>query len=100
MFFIKGYIILIRGEQIMSRDNISGVKGNNFITSIFLIPGKVIQWFMYMSVGSQKGYGKVRQQTRMARSPLMCFFYSILSWGGLIFYFLYEYQMLHPEFYN
>ena len=43
----------------MSRDNISGAKGNNFIISIFLIPGKVIQWFMYMTVGSQKGYGKV-----------------------------------------
>ena len=84
----------------MSRDNISGAKGNNFIISIFLIPGKVIQWFMYMTVGSQKGYGKVRQQTRMARSPILCFFYSLLSWGGLIFYLLYEKKMLPLEFYN
>ena len=84
----------------MSRDNISGAKGNNFIISIFLIPGKVIQWFMYMTVGSQKGYGKVRQQTRMARSPILCFFYSLLSWGGLIFYLLYETQMLPIEFYQ
>ena len=84
----------------MSRDNISGAKGNNFIISIFLIPGKVIQWFMYMNVGSQKGYGKVRQQTRMAKSPILCFFYSLLSWGGLIFYLLYETQMLPIEFYQ
>ena len=84
----------------MSRDNISGAKGNNFIISIFLIPGKVIQWFMYITVGSKKGYGNVRQQTRIARSPILCFFYSFLSWGGLIFYLLYENQMLPTEFYN
>jgi hypothetical protein len=28
----------------MSRDNISGVKGNNFITSIFLIPGDIFRY--------------------------------------------------------
>jgi len=75
----------------MARDNISGIKSNNVIISIFLIPGKIIQWIMYMTIGSAKGYAAVRQQTRMARSPIICFFYSFLSWGALIFYLLANY---------
>ena len=74
------------GEALMARDNISGVTTSNKILYVFLIPGKVWQWFMYMSVGSVKGYGGVRQQTRLARSPIMTYVYSILAWLGIIIY--------------
>lgn len=73
----------------MGRDNLAGTKGG-IIKRIFLSPGKVIQWFMYMSVGSVKGYGKVREQTRLARSPVMTWVYSIFSWwvvAEVIFFF-------------
>ena len=54
----------------MARDNIAGTKGG-FLTTLFLLPGAIIQWFMYMSVGNIKGYSKVRAQTRWARSPVI-----------------------------
>ena len=63
----------------MGRDNIADTKGG-FLKRTFLIPGKVIQWFMYMGVGTVKGYGKVRAQTRKARSPFFTWFYSIIAW--------------------
>jgi len=50
----------------MAKDNISGAKSSGMIGTLFLMPGKVIQWCMYMSVGNVKGYGMVRQQTRLA----------------------------------
>ena len=68
----------------MVRDNISGVKSSGIIESLFLMPGKVIQWCMYMGVGNTKGYGKVRQQTRLSRSPIMTYVYSFFVWAGLI----------------
>jgi len=52
------------------RDNIAGTQGG-IGKRIFLAPGKVIQWVNYMSVGSVKGYAKVRAQTRKARSPFL-----------------------------
>ena len=67
----------------MGRDNLAGTKGG-IIKRTFLIPGKVIQWVMYMSVGSVKGYGKVREQTRLARSPVMTWVYSIFSWWVVV----------------
>lgn len=71
----------------MGRDNIAGATGGIF-KSFFLIPGKVIQWFMYMGVGSVKGYGKVRAQTRLARSPFMTWVYSFAGWFGIIYFAL------------
>jgi hypothetical protein len=64
----------------MGRDNIAGTKGG-ILKTLFLLPGMIIQWFMYVSVGGVKGYGKVREQTRLARSPLMTWVYSIGAWG-------------------
>tara|TARA_B110000196_G_scaffold299890_1_gene292843 strand:+ start:73 stop:345 length:273 start_codon:yes stop_codon:yes gene_type:complete len=77
----------------MARDNIAGAKKGGIIKNIFLFPGKVWQWIMYMTVGNAKGYGKVRQRTRLARSPFMTFVYSmvfwlVVAWLGLEFYFL------------
>ena len=71
----------------MARDNIAGIKKSGIIKNIFLFPGKVWQWIMYMSIGSVKGYGGVRQQTRLARSPLMTYVYSLIFWliiGGIL----------------
>ena len=63
----------------MARDNIAGISPG-ILKRLFLFPGMVIQWVMYMSVGNTKGYGMVRQQTRLARSPFMTYVYSILAW--------------------
>jgi len=76
----------------MASDNISGVKSSGLL-GVFLFPGKVWQWVMYMSVGSVKGYGKVRAQTRIARSPIMTWAFSLISWpliAFLIFAFIIE----------
>ena len=81
----------------MASDNIAGTKGG-IIKRTFLSPGKVIQWVNYMTVGSVKGYGKVRQQTRLARSPFMTWVYSIIFWWvvvEVIFFFLINGQGLY-----
>ena len=72
----------------MGRDNIAGVR-RGFFKTLILFPGMIIQWVMYMFVGKVKGYGMVRQQTRLSRSPFMTWVYSIGAWGYLI-YFLIE----------
>ena len=64
----------------MASDNIAGVKGGGIGKTLFLLPGRIIQWCMYMGVGKVKGYGKVRAQTRLARSPLMTYVYSLGVW--------------------
>jgi hypothetical protein len=69
----------------MGRDNIAGVRGG-FFKTLILFPGMTIQWVMYMSVGKVKGYGMVRQQTRLSRSPFMTWVYSIAAWGCLIYF--------------
>jgi len=69
----------------VARDNISGIKKAGIIKNIFLAPGKAWQWIMYMTVGNVKGYGKVRTQTRLARSPLMTYVYSTIFWIALYF---------------
>ena len=47
-----------------------------------------MQWVMYMSVGKVKGYGMVRQQTRLARSPFMTWVYSIVGWFMILYFIL------------
>ena len=71
----------------MASDNIAGTTTKGSL-GIFLFRGKVWQWFMYMGVGSVKGYGNVRAQTRMARSPIMTWVYSIIVW--LVAFFLWD----------
>ena len=72
----------------MASDNIAGTTTKGLL-GIFLFPGKVWQWIMYMGVGSVKGYGNVRAQTRMARSPIMTWVYSIIVWL-VAFFFLWD----------
>ena len=69
----------------MGRDNISGASGG-IIKTVFLFPGKVIQWLMYMFV-SGKRFGGLTQQTRLSRSPIITYLISAVLWF-LIFYFL------------
>jgi len=68
----------------VARDNIAGIKKGGIIKNTFLAPGKVIQWINYMTVGQAKGYGKVRTQTRLSRSPLMTYVYSTIFWLGML----------------
>ena len=80
----------------MGRDNIAGIKKGGIIKHTFLATGKAIQWISFMTVGQAKGYGKVRTQTRLSRSPLMTYVYSMVfwlgvAWLGLEFYFLETY---------
>jgi len=77
----------------MVSDNISGAKGGALI-SLFLLPGKIWQWLMYMGVGSLKGYGQVRAQTRLARSTIMTWVYSLICWLGLAAYI---YSLSNPS---
>jgi hypothetical protein len=80
----------------MGRDNIGGATGG-IVKTLFLIPGKIIQWVMYMSVGKVKGYGMVRQQTRLARSPFMTWVYSFLAWLMIIYFVLAETGVIPTE---
>ena len=68
----------------MASDNIAGVSRRGWLAA-FLAPGRVIQWLNYMLVGNLKGYAKVQQQTRLARSPFMTWVYSIGFYFFLIF---------------
>ena len=69
----------------VARDNIAGIKKGGIIKNTFLAPGKAIQWINYMTVGQAKGYGKVRTQTRLSRSPFMTYVYSTMAWLGMLF---------------
>jgi hypothetical protein len=72
-------------EGSMTSDNIAG-RSYTGLLRVFLLPGQVIQWLMYMTVGNTRGYGKVRQQTRLARSPIMKWVYSPLFWLWVVVY--------------
>lgn len=65
-----------------SRDNIGGNQGGLFV-SLFLFPGMILQWGMYVLVAGER-YGAVREQTRLARSPLMTWVFSAVFWLLLI----------------
>ena len=81
----------------MARDNIAGIKGG-FLKKLFLLPGMIIQWIMYMSVGELR-YGKLRQNTRLARSPFMTWVFSLMVWGylGLTVYETEDLQAYFPN---
>lgn len=70
----------------MTSDNIAGISGS-VLKKLYLFPGMVIQWGMYLSVGS-KSYSQVREQTRLARSPFMTFVYSSMFWLAITAFFL------------
>jgi hypothetical protein len=50
-----------------------------------LLPGVVIQWFLYMFPGG--GFGRVVSNTRTARSPLMTYYYSAAFYGFVVLLF-------------
>ena len=54
--------------------------GRGLFKMLILFPGMIIQWVIYMFVGKVKGYGMVRQQTRLSRSPFMKWVCSIGAW--------------------
>jgi hypothetical protein len=70
----------------MASDNIAGISGG-ILKRIYLFPGMVIQWAMYVSVGA-KSYGQVREQTRLSRSPLMTFVYATMAWLAIACFLL------------
>ena len=57
-----------------SRDNIPGITLDR-PWKYLLIPGVVIQWFMYMN--PRRGYAGVARSSRRARSPIMTYCYSV-----------------------
>jgi hypothetical protein len=61
-----------------SRDNIPGHSGGHWVLRVFLFPGTVIQWVLYMTPTGN--YARVRGQTRHARSPLMTIVFSSGFW--------------------
>lgn len=70
----------------MVSDNIPQISGG-ILVKFILLPGLIFQWLIYMgltNVGSGRGYAKVRSQTRISRSPIMTWVYSIAAWGVLI----------------
>jgi len=56
-----------------SRDNIPGMVLDRS-WKFLLVPGVVIQWFMYMN--PQRGMSGVARTSRRARSPIMTYVYS------------------------
>lgn len=69
----------------MASDNIAETSASG-LKLVFLAPGMVIQWFNYMFVGNLKTYGKVREQTRLSRSPIMTWVYAIAFWAVVLFF--------------
>lgn len=64
------------------RDNLPGISLDKPWKYV-LIPGVVLQWWMYMNPG--RGFHGLVVSARTARSPLMTYFLSAAFWIGLIF---------------
>jgi hypothetical protein len=67
------------------RDNISGIDygSTNIIARIFLTPGLIIQWFLYIFGGFTKTYTSFRVATRISRSPIFAYLLAFVFWVGL-----------------
>jgi hypothetical protein len=63
------------------RDNLSGTSFDKPWKYV-LVPGMVIQWWMYMNPG--RGFHGLAVSARTARSPLMTYILSGMFWIGLI----------------
>lgn len=68
----------------VSRDNIPGVRPRSMLVRLFLLPGMVWQWTLYVG---QLGLTRAQslRNTRMARSPFMTWVYSIIFWAFVAF---------------
>jgi hypothetical protein len=64
-----------------SRDNIPGIILDR-PWKFLLIPGVVIQWFMYMN--PQRGFQGIARTSRRARSPILTYCYSVTFYIGVI----------------
>jgi len=67
----------------MSRDRLDGSEKKRLVVELILLPGRLILWLGYMFPGN--GYGKVRQSSRHARSPIMTLIYALIFWFGLVY---------------
>jgi hypothetical protein len=63
------------------RDNLPGVSLDKPWKYI-LIPGVVLQWWIYMNPG--RGFHGLAVSARTAKSPLMAYILSAVFWIGLI----------------
>jgi hypothetical protein len=68
----------------MVSDNLSGIKDTSLKQTIFLAPGRLIQWCMYMGFGEFSKKGNIFENRRKARSPLLTYFYSFAVWAGFL----------------
>ena len=68
----------------MPSDNLSGIKDTSLKQTIFLAPGRLIQWCMYMGFGEFGKKGNIFENRRKAKSPLLTYFYSFVAWAGFL----------------
>jgi hypothetical protein len=66
-----------KGSREFQRDNLSGVSFNS-PWKFVLIPGAVIQWWLYMHPG--RGFHGLAVSWRASHSPLMTYILSGLFW--------------------
>ena len=62
-----------------SRDNLQGVE-RGCLGKLFLWPGMLVQWFMYMFPSK----GKARNNARLARSSIITWLISLCFWGFIL----------------
>lgn len=78
-----------------SRDNISGINysDTNIIVIIFLLPGQIVQWVLYITGGFALKYTPFRIITRISRSPIFTYILAFISWI-VLFLWLFPDQMI------
>ena len=82
-----------------NRDRLDGTKKGSFFYELFMLPGRIVLWFNYMSGGTNKikGYRGVAMTRRQARSPIVTFIVSLMSW---IFIGLVTFVILNDDLSN
>lgn len=60
------------------RDDVAGTESHSLPHTVYLLPGKVVQWFIYMNPSGS--YAKVSKSTRAARSPVMTYVFASIFW--------------------
>ena len=64
-------------------------KKRSFIASLFLLPGSIFTWFLYM-FPSDGSYRTIRVSSRWYRSTLIKFFLSCIFWFIILPYLIFE----------
>ena len=87
-----------------NRDRLDGTKKGSFLYELFTLPGRIVLWFNYMSGGTHKikGYRGVAMTRRQARSPIVTFIVSLMSWIfiGLVPFAIYNYDLSNRQVLN